>query len=60
MRKEISNGKSIMQIQEMKEDLANVALTMSDFEAALKNISKSVSQGQLKEYEEWMSQFGSV
>jgi SpoVK/Ycf46/Vps4 family AAA+-type ATPase len=33
---------------------------MNDFLEAIKNIQKSVSKDQLKEYEEWMKTFGSV
>jgi len=53
MRKELAKGKSIMEIQAMKE-MAQIPLSMEDFEGAIKNISKSVSQSQLAEYMEWM------
>jgi SpoVK/Ycf46/Vps4 family AAA+-type ATPase len=33
---------------------------MEDFMEAIKNIQKSVSKDQLKEYDEWMKMFGSV
>ena len=48
------------------EDLANPAneinktpLTMEDFEEAIKKNQPSVSKGNLKEFEEWMAEFGS-
>lgn len=43
----------------MQEEI-DVPLTMEDFNEALKNISKSVSQEQLSSFAEWMKQFGSV
>ena len=32
--------------------------TLSDFECAIKKIQSSVSQADLKKYEEWMKEFG--
>jgi katanin p60 ATPase-containing subunit A1 len=34
--------------------------TMEDFEQAIKKINRSVSQADIKRYEEWMKEFGSV
>ena len=34
--------------------------TMDDLLLAIKKVSKSVSQDDLKKYEEWMAEFGSV
>ena len=42
-----------------KENL-NVAIMMNDFLQALKNISKSVSNNDLKEYDNWTKEFKSV
>jgi katanin p60 ATPase-containing subunit A1 len=42
-----------------KENL-NVAIMMNDFLQALKNISKSVSNNDLKEYDKWTKEFKSV
>ena len=36
------------------------ALTVDDFLEAIRNVSKSVSQAQLDEYQQWMAEFGSV
>lgn len=48
------------------EDLANaenntsqVPLTMEDFEEAIKKNQPSVTQSNLKEFEDWMAEFGS-
>lgn len=49
----------ILRIKEIQHEI-NVALTMSDFEEAIRNVSKSVSQSQLDEYSNWMAEFGSV
>lgn len=38
----------------------DIPLCLQDFLDAIKNISKSVSKDQLKDYSEWMKQFGSV
>ena len=37
-----------------------VPITMADFVEALKNIQKSVSQGNLDEYAKWMAEFGCI
>lgn len=38
----------------------DVPLTMKDFEEAIRNIQKSVSQESLKEYDMWMKEFGAL
>ena len=38
----------------------DVPLTMKDFEDAVKNIQKSVSNESLKQYEVWMREFGAT
>ena len=48
-----------MNIQNMQSEI-DVPLTMQDFLDAIKNIQKSVSKDQLKDYAEWMKMFGSV
>ncbi len=37
----------------------DVPLIEADFIEAIKNVNKSVSNGDLKRYEEWMKEFGS-
>lgn len=60
MRKKLqSGGFDLANIQSLQEQV-DVPLSMQDFKDAFKNISKSVSQDQLKEYAEWMKMFGSV
>jgi katanin p60 ATPase-containing subunit A1 len=62
MRKKIAEGKlSITEIASIsKDEIMNVPITMVDFELAVKNIQKSVSNEMLKLYADWMKEFGSV
>ena len=46
-------------IAEIREG-AEAPLQMSDFEQALSNICKSVSQENLEHYARWMAEFGCV
>lgn len=60
MRRKLASGSfDIMNIQNMQNEI-DVPLTMQDFLDAIKNIQKSVSKDQLKDYAEWMKMFGSV
>ena len=60
LRKKIAAGNvDILKIREVQNEI-NVALTMQDFLEAIRNVSRSVSQGQLDEYAQWMAEFGSV
>lgn len=60
LRKKIASGQvDIARIREVQNEI-NVPLTMQDFEEAIRNVSRSVSQGQLDEYAQWMAEFGSV
>ncbi|KAF4086356.1 hypothetical protein AMELA_G00105420 [Ameiurus melas] len=59
MRRRIQ-GLSPEEIRALSKDDLQMPLTMEDFEIALKKISKSVSGDDLKKYEAWMSEFGSV
>ena len=60
LRKKIAEGNvDILKIREVQNEI-NIALTMSDFLEAIRNVSRSVSQGQLDEYATWMAEFGSV
>ena len=38
----------------------DIPLTQKDFEEALKNVSKSVSNMDLSKYDQWMAEFGSI
>ncbi|KAI5626064.1 katanin p60 ATPase-containing subunit A-like 1 [Silurus asotus] len=53
-------GLSPEEIRALSKDELQMPVTMEDFEIALKKISKSVSAADLKKYEDWMKEFGSV
>jgi SpoVK/Ycf46/Vps4 family AAA+-type ATPase len=55
----LAQGFDMMEIVQKKDHL-KVPITMDHFTEALKSTSRSVNQDQLKEYEEWMKQFGST
>ena len=58
MRKKLAQGKvNFDELAKMEKEL-DVPIEMSDFKAALKNISKSVSQENLEDYAKWMDEFG--
>jgi katanin p60 ATPase-containing subunit A1 len=60
MRRKLASGQfNIMEISNMQSEI-DVPLSMQDFLDAIKNISKSVSKDQLKDFSEWMKMFGSV
>lgn len=46
-------------VAKIDEQVKDIPITMKDFEEALKNIQKSVSQEYLDEYAKWMADFGS-
>lgn len=60
MRRQILGKKlNVAEIAEKKEEF-DVPLKMEDFIDALKNVKTSVGTGFLKEYQDWMKEFGSV
>ena len=60
LRKKIAQGNvDILRIREVQNEI-NIPLTMDDFLEAIRNVSRSVSQAQLDEYQQWMAEFGSV
>lgn len=60
MRRKILGRKiNVHDIPDMKDEF-DVPLTMEDFLDALKNVKTSVGSTFLKEYAEWMKEFGSV
>ncbi|GAA6089555.1 katanin p60 ATPase-containing subunit A-like 1, partial [Tachysurus ichikawai] len=59
MRRRIQ-GLSPEEIRALSKEELQMPVTMEDFEIALKKISKSVSAADLKKYEAWMNEFGSV
>lgn len=62
MRRKLKNQGGFKNISDMKkfEQEVNVPLKKEDFAEALKNVNKSVGKDDLKHYEQWMKQFGSV
>ena len=59
MRRKIK-GLTPQEIKSLNKDAIDEPLMMSDFEAAIAKIGKSVGQGDLKKYEDWMKEFGST
>lgn len=44
----------------LSTDEMNMPATMDDFLLAIKKVSKSVGDDDLKKYEAWMTEFGSI
>ena len=61
MRRRLLSGVGIKydEIESLAKDM-EVPLKMSDFEEALRNIQKSVSNDSLKQYSVWMKEFGAL
>lgn len=53
-------GLSAEQIKNLPKEKLELPVNMQDFTAALDKVSKSVSEADIKKYEEWMKEFGSV
>ena len=51
--------KNILDLKKFEQDV-DIPLTKEDFLEALKNVNKSVGVEDLKKYEMWMKEFGSV
>lgn len=61
MRRKLLEGEvNFDEISKMNHDDLDVPITMADFNEALKNIQKSVSQNSLEDYQKWMAEFGCV
>lgn len=62
MRRRLKNAGGFKNIQDMKkfEEEVNVPLKKEDFMEALKNVNKSVGKEDIKKYELWMKEFGTV
>ena len=58
MRKALLEGKNIMEIAKMNDELSDIPIKHTDFLDALKNISKSVSKENLDDYKKRMDEFG--
>ena len=60
MKSEGGLGKKLKDLdwkEQFKKDV-NIPLTMDDFKEALKNVKPSVGQSDLKNYMDWMEEFG--
>ena len=53
-------GLTSEQIRNIPKEELELPTSMADFEESIKKVSKSVSQEDLKKYEEWMKEYGSV
>ena len=58
MRRRIK-GLTPEQIRNLPKEELDLPVNMNDFEDALKKVSKSVSEADIKKYEDWMKEFGS-
>lgn len=59
MRRRIS-GLSSEQIKCLSKEELDLPITMSEFMEAIKRVNKSVSSEDLRRYEKWMNEFGSL
>mmetsp|Transcript_81023 Transcript_81023/g.127603 ORF Transcript_81023/g.127603 Transcript_81023/m.127603 type:complete len:594 (-) Transcript_81023:40-1821(-) len=53
-------GVPLTKIAQMQKEKADDPVTQADFQAALKNVSKSVGNEDLQKFSDWMKEFGSV
>lgn len=58
MRRKLMSASFNMEHLKNHQEEIEMPLTMSDFTEALNNISRSVSKDQLKEFEDWMAEYG--
>ena len=58
MRRRIQ-GLSPEEIKHIPKEELDIPITMEDFKAALKKVSKTVSEADLEKYKKWMLEFGS-
>lgn len=59
MRRRIQ-GLTPEEIRNLPKEELDMPVSMQDFEAALAKVSKSVSDADIKKYEEWMKEFGAI
>lgn len=59
MRRRI-RGLTPEQIKNLPKEELDLPVNMEDFGLALNKVSKSVSDADIKKYEEWMKEFGST
>lgn len=61
LRKQLAEGKlSITEIANIKPEEIEAPISMDDLVQSMKNIQKSVSNDLLKQYADWMAEFGST
>ena len=53
-------GLSPEEIKNLPKEKLLLPVNQSDFRGALDKVSKSVSEADIKKYEDWMKEFGSV
>ena len=58
MRRRIM-GLTPEQIRNIPKEELDIPIAMEDFKEALRKVSKTVSEADLKKYKEWMTEFGS-
>jgi katanin p60 ATPase-containing subunit A1 len=58
MRRRIQ-GLTPEQIRNLPKEELDLPVNMDDFKEALKKVSKSVSEADIKKYADWMEEFGS-
>ena len=58
MRRRIQ-GLTPEEIKNIPKEELDIPITMEDFKAALKKVSKTVSEADLEKYKKWMLEFGS-
>ena len=59
MRRRIQ-GLTPEEIKNIPKEELDIPITMEDFQGALKKVSKSVSEADIKKYKDWMTEFGST
>ena len=59
MRRRI-RGLTPEQIKNLPKEELDLPVNMEDFDLALKKVSKSVSDADIKKYEDWMKEFGAT
>lgn len=57
MRRRIK-GLSPEEIRNLQKEELDLPVNMDDFQEALKKVSKSVSESDIKKYQDWMTEFG--
>lgn len=59
MRRHIE-GLAVEEIRKLSKEELDLPIKMKDFDQALRKVSKTVSAGDIKKYEDWIKEFGST